>query len=103
MLPIFKNVVCFTSAADKPRAHARNQTVANRNQRRGARWEPSGAQLFLSSVLAFCLALMPGCSREIFKSLLEIGQLQRQLVNEFHEQEVNVRINNTTTMIVTFI
>lgn len=58
---------------------------------------------FKASLLLGTLILLTCCSKELFKSLTELKQLQQQLVNQFHEKRINVNLHNSDSLVVTFI
>lgn len=53
----------------------------------------------LSALLLCCF----GCSRDVLNSLGELAQLRNDLLKEFHEQNININLNNTTHLAVTFL
>lgn len=64
-------------------------------------YSSSRSASLISSLLFSCL-LAAGCGG-VVKSLGEISQLQADLVKEFKEEGINVRLNNNTSLTVTFI
>jgi hypothetical protein len=54
------------------------------------------------TLLLLCL-LATGCGGQLAKSLVEISRLRGELVKEYGEQGVNVNLNNSTSLIITFI
>jgi hypothetical protein len=54
------------------------------------------------TLLLLCL-LVAGCVGQLAKSLVEISRLQGELAKEYGEKSVNVNLNNSTSLIVTFI
>jgi hypothetical protein len=64
-------------------------------------YSSSRSASLISTLLLLCL-VTPGCGR-LAKSLGEISQLQADLVKEFKEEGINVRLNNDTSLTVTFI
>jgi hypothetical protein len=59
--------------------------------------------LLLISLLVFALLFSFGCDKETFNSLTELAQLRKALIKEFHEQTVEVTIQNSTNLAVTFV
>jgi hypothetical protein len=53
-------------------------------------------------VLLICSCLAASCT-QLAASLIEISKLQQAIVKEYGEQGVNVRLNNSTILIITFI
>jgi hypothetical protein len=64
-------------------------------------YSSSRSASLISSLLLLCL-LAAGCG-QVVKSLGELSQLQAALVKEFKEEGINVRLNNNTSLSVTFI
>src|SRR6185503_15052078 len=48
----------------------------------------------------FCL---PGCGKDIFKTLGELATLRNELIAEFHEQNLDVTLQNSNNLAVTFV
>ncbi|MGH9874119.1 MAG: hypothetical protein ACRD9S_16835 [Pyrinomonadaceae bacterium] len=44
-----------------------------------------------------------GCGKDLFNSLTELAQLRNALIKEFHEQNIDVTIQNSTNLAVTFV
>lgn len=61
----------------------------------------SRSAALVSSVLLSCL-LAAGCGK-LVKSLGELSQLQADITKEFKEQDVNVNLNNGTSLTITFV
>lgn len=64
------------------------------------RWS-SRSQLLTFTLLLSCL-LAAGCV-QLAKSLVEISKLQAAIIKEFGDKDVNVNLNNDTTLTITFI
>src|SRR5688572_30297839 len=62
---------------------------------------PSRSVSFTSVLLLWCL-LSAGCT-QLAKSLIEISRLQADIVKEYSEKDVNVNLNNSTVLVVTFV
>jgi hypothetical protein len=61
----------------------------------------SRAQSLIAALLLGCL-LAAGCT-QLAKSLVEISRLQAEIVKEFGEKDVNVNLNNSRMLTVTFV
>jgi len=48
----------------------------------------------------FCL---PGCGKDVFKTLGELATLRNELIREFHEQNIDVTLQNSNNLAVTFV
>jgi hypothetical protein len=44
-----------------------------------------------------------GCGKDVFKTLDELGRLRKDLIKEFHEQNVDVVLQNSNNLAVTFV
>lgn len=64
-------------------------------------YSSSRSASLISTLLFLCL-VASGCG-PLAKSLGEISQLQADLVKEFKEEGINVRLNNNTSLTITFI
>ena len=60
-------------------------------------------RLVISLLVALLLVCFFGCGKNVFNTLGEMAQLQNDLIKEFHEQDINVSIQNSTNLAVTFI
>lgn len=58
---------------------------------------------FLTLLVFFSCLFAVGCGTQLVKSLGELARLQAEIVKEYGEEGVNVRVNNSTTLVVTFI
>jgi ribonuclease HI len=59
-------------------------------------------QRLLTAALVLC-SLTTGCDMQLPKSLLELTRLQAALAREYKEPNVNVTVNNDSSLVVTFI
>jgi hypothetical protein len=57
----------------------------------------------LRILLATLLLFSFGCSKDFLNNLKEIAQLRNQLVEEFHEQNINVTLQNSSVLQIAFI
>jgi hypothetical protein len=57
----------------------------------------------LHLVLATLVLCSFGCSKDLLNELKEIAQLRNQMVQEFHEQNINVNLENSTVLQIAFI
>jgi len=57
----------------------------------------------LGIVAAACCLLAVGCGSQFVKTLVDIAKLRTEIVKKFGEEGVNVRVNNSSTVVVTFI
>jgi len=57
----------------------------------------------LGIVATACCLLAAGCGSQFVKTLVDIAKLRTEIVKKFGEESVNVRVNNSSTVIVTFI
>ena len=58
------------------------------------------------ALLSFALVLiasLSGCGKELLKSLGDMARLRADLIKEFHDQDINVVVQNSTVLGVTFI
>src|ERR1700737_3000531 len=58
------------------------------------------------ALLSFALVLvvtLSGCGKEFIKSLGDMARLRAELIKEFHDQDINVVVQNSTVLGVTFI
>jgi hypothetical protein len=53
--------------------------------------------------LLICLATLPGCGNGFVSSLADLARLRANLINEFHDSDVQVLIRNATVLSVTFV
>lgn len=58
---------------------------------------------FLTLPVFFSCLLTVGCGTQLVKSLGELARLQGEIVKEYREESVNVKLNNSTALVVTFI
>jgi len=56
--------------------------------------------IILIAVLHLCLV---GCGKDVFKTLDDLAHLQNDLIKEFHEQNINVALQNSNNLAVTFV
>lgn len=63
----------------------------------------SSRRIVVSAFLLVLSILASGCASGSVKSLADVNRLQQSLVKKFEEQEINVHLNNSTELVVTFI
>lgn len=66
----------------------------------GHRFFPRAVVRLSVLVLSVCLS---GCGTAFVKSLQDLAQLRTQLMAEFHENEIAVRVGNSTQLSITFV
>ena len=70
---------------------------------------PRASRYFSLSALAIRLLIpmlllsLLGCGKDVFNTVGEMAQLRNDLIKEFHEQDINVSIQNSTNLAVTFV
>lgn len=60
-------------------------------------------RLAISLLIPLLLLCYFGCGRNVLDSLGEIAQLRNDLIKEFHEQNIEVSVQNSTNLAVTFV
>lgn len=68
--------------------------------KRGSYSKLPSLAIILIALLHLCLA---GCSKDVFKTLDDLAHLRNDLIKEFHEKNVNVALQNSNNLAVTFV
>lgn len=61
------------------------------------------APLAISLITVLQLCFFVGCGKDVFKTLDEIARIRNDLIKEFHEPNINVMLQNSKNLAVTFV
>jgi hypothetical protein len=76
---------------------------SNRNKHQRLSMPARARLLSISRCLVVLGLCFSGCSKEMLKSLGELAQLRQQLMDEYHEQNIDVVLQDSRTLGVTFL